>query len=85
MMSCGHLPRSTPAPSTSWRGSRASPAAWASDRATFEEALADAMRKYTGPNPTSWPARTFTTAAVHLCMKDPALNSAPVGGTPCGG
>ena len=29
--------------------------------------------------------RTFTTAAVHLCMKDPALNSAPVGGTPCGG
>ena len=55
-------------------------------RATFEEALADAMRKYTGPNPNILALpRTFTTAAVHLCMKDPALNSAPVGGTPCGG
>ena len=48
-------------------------------RATFEEALADAMRKYTGPNPNILALpRTFTTAAVHLCMKDPALNSAPV-------
>ena len=55
-------------------------------RATFEEALADAMRKYTGPNPNILALpRTFTTAAVHLCMKDPALNSAPVGGPPCGG
>ena len=55
-------------------------------RATFEEALADAMRKYTGPNPNILALpRTFTTAAVHLCMKDPALNSAPVGGAPCGG
>mgnify|MGYP007104307886 CR=1 FL=1 len=44
------------------------------------------MRKYTGPNPNHpGPAPTFTTAAVHLCMKDPALNSAPVGGAPCGG
>ncbi|CUP99915.1 Uncharacterised protein [Flavonifractor plautii] len=44
------------------------------------------MRKYTGPNPNILALpRTFTTAAVHLCMKDPALNSAPVGGTPCGG
>ena len=55
-------------------------------RATFEEALADAMRKYTGPNPNILALpRTYTTAAVHLCMKDPALNSAPVGGCPCGG
>ena len=55
-------------------------------RATFEEALADAMRKYTGPNPNILALpRTFTTAAVHLCMKDPALNSAHVGGAPCGG
>ena len=55
-------------------------------RATFEEALADAMRKYTGPNPNILALpRTFTTAAVHLCMKDSALNSAPVGGCPCGG
>ncbi len=35
-------------------------------RATFEEALADAMRKYTGPNPNILALpRTFTTAAVH--------------------
>lgn len=40
-------------------------------RATFEEALADAMKKYVGPNPNilALPL-TFKTAAVHLCMKD---------------
>ncbi len=40
-------------------------------RATFEEALADAMRKYVGekPNILALP-RTFKTASVHLCMKD---------------
>ena len=55
-------------------------------RATFEEAIADAMKKYTGPNPNILALpRTFTTAAVHLCMKDPALNGAPVTGHPCGG
>ena len=55
-------------------------------RATFEEAIADAMRKYTGPEPNILALpRTFTTAAVHLCMKDPALNGAPVTGHPCGG
>ena len=44
-------------------------------RATFEEALADAMRKYTGPNPNILALpRTFTTAAVHLCMKDGDLS-----------
>ena len=45
-------------------------------RATFEEALQDAMKKYVGqsPNILALP-KTFTTAAVHLCMKDPALNS----------
>lgn len=39
-------------------------------RATFEEALEDAKRKYVGhhPNILALP-RTFTTAAVHLCMK----------------
>ena len=42
-------------------------------RATFEEALEDAKRKYVGdsPNILALP-QTFTTAAVHLCMKDPA-------------
>jgi hypothetical protein len=40
-------------------------------RATFEEALADAMKKYVGPNPNILALpRTFKTAAVHLCMKE---------------
>lgn len=40
-------------------------------RATFEEALADAMKKYTGPNPNILALpRTFKTTAVHLCMKN---------------
>ena len=40
-------------------------------RATIEEALADAMRKYTEgrPNILALPL-TFKTASVHLCMKD---------------
>lgn len=45
-------------------------------RATFEEALEDAMRKIVGPNPNILALpRTFKTAAVHLCMKDPADDS----------
>ena len=42
-------------------------------RATFEEALEDAKRKYVGENPNilALPL-TFKTAAVHLCMKDEA-------------
>ena len=40
-------------------------------RATFEEALADAMKKYTGPNPNILALpKTFKLGAVHLCMKD---------------
>ena len=41
-------------------------------RATFEEALADAKKKYVGdePNILALPL-TFKTAAVHLCMKNP--------------
>ncbi len=40
-------------------------------RKTFEEALEDAKKKYVGehPNILALP-QTFTTAAVHLCMKD---------------
>lgn len=57
-------------------------------RATVEEALQDAMKKYVGdtPNILALP-KTFTTAAVHLCMKDPALNSHTRDGVshPCGG
>lgn len=42
-------------------------------RATFEEALQDAMKKYVGPNPNilALPL-TFKTTAVHLCMKNGA-------------
>ncbi|PKM70269.1 MAG: hypothetical protein CVU93_02935, partial [Firmicutes bacterium HGW-Firmicutes-18] len=40
-------------------------------RATFEEALADAKKKYLPENPNILALpRTFKTAAVHLCMKD---------------
>ena len=56
-------------------------------RATFEEALADAIAKYVGPTPNilALPL-AFKTAAVHLCMKDPSEDSrfdAPV--HPCSG
>ena len=58
-------------------------------RATVEEALEDAKRKIVGENPNILALpRTFTTAAVHLCMKNPEENShfrddAPA--HPCGG
>lgn len=40
-------------------------------RATFEEALEDAKKKYVGNNPNILALpKTFKTAAVHLCMKD---------------
>lgn len=40
-------------------------------RATFEEALADAKKKFVGENPNILALpRTFKTAAVHLCMKN---------------
>ena len=41
-------------------------------RATFEEALADAEKKYVGKNPNILALpMTFKKAAVHLCMKNP--------------
>lgn len=58
-------------------------------RATFEEALEDAKKKFVGeaPNILALP-QTFTTAAVHLCMKDPGQNShsrdAAANAHPCG-
>ena len=40
-------------------------------RATFEDALSDAMKKYVGENPNILALpKTFKTAAVHLCMKN---------------
>lgn len=42
-------------------------------RATIEEALEDAKKKYVGPTPAILALpKTFTTAAVHLCMKNQA-------------
>jgi hypothetical protein len=58
-------------------------------RATVEEAIEDAKRKFVGetPNILALP-KTFTTAAVHLCMKNPEENSHYRDGAPahpCGG
>jgi len=40
-------------------------------RATFEEALADAEKKFVGPNPNILALpQTYKLGAVHLCMKD---------------
>ena len=45
-------------------------------RATFEEALQDAMKKYVGPNPRILALpQTFKVGAVHLCMKDDDLSN----------
>ncbi len=44
-------------------------------RATFEEALADAMGKYVGPSPSILALpQTFKLSAVHLCMKGDDLS-----------
>lgn len=57
-------------------------------RATIEEALEDAKKKYVGqsPNILALPL-TFKTSSVHLCMKDPSQNSstANMGNHPCCG
>lgn len=57
-------------------------------RATIEEALEDAKKKFVGsePNVLALPL-AFKTAAVHLCMKDPSQNSstANMGNHPCCG
>ena len=44
-------------------------------RASFEEALEDAMKKFTGPNPRILALpQTFKLGAVHLCMADDDLS-----------
>ena len=72
MMSCGHLAEENTA-AIYIVGAREPGYARGmglKTRATFEEALADAKRKFVGdaPNILALP-KTFTTAAVHLCMK----------------
>lgn len=45
-------------------------------RATFEEALTDAMKKYVGPNPNILALpKAFKLGAPHLCMKDDDLSN----------
>ena len=56
-------------------------------RATFEEALEDAKKKYVGdsPNILALPL-TFKRSAVHLCMKNPSENNnVNIGNHPCCG
>lgn len=71
MMSCGHLAEKNTA---AIYIVGAKEPGWArgmglKTRATFEEALEDAKRKYVGPNPAILALpRTFKTSAVHLCM-----------------
>ena len=78
MMSCGHLAEEHTS-AIYIVGAREPGIARAmglKTRATVEEALADAMKKYVGPEPNILALpQAFTTAAVHLCMKDPEQNS----------
>lgn len=55
-------------------------------RGTFEEALADVKKKYVGdsPNILALP-RAFKTAAVHLCMRNPAEDGPDCGAAGCCG
>ena len=55
-------------------------------RATFEEALEDAKKKYVGANPAILALpRAFKTAAVHLCMKNGPREDVSLPGHPCCG
>ncbi|MBQ4330530.1 MAG: DUF2088 domain-containing protein [Spirochaetaceae bacterium] len=55
-------------------------------RATFEEALEDAKRKYVGDNPSILALpKTFKTAAVHLCMKHGPREELSLPNHPCCG
>ncbi len=78
MMSCGHLAEEHLS-ATYIVGAREPGIARGmglKTRASFEEALADAKKKYVGENPNilALPL-AFKTAAVHLCMKDSSENS----------
>jgi hypothetical protein len=57
-------------------------------RATFEDALEDAKKKYTGPSPSILALpKTFTTSAVHLCLKTESYHGthSAAFNHPCGG
>lgn len=73
MMSCGHIAEMN---TSAIYIVGAKEPGWArgmglKTRATFEEALADAKKKFVGEDPSILALpKTFTTGAVHLCMKD---------------
>lgn len=77
MISCGHIAEMHTA-ATYIAGAQAPGYARGmglKTRATIEEALEDAMKKYVGDTPhiLALPL-TFKLSAAHLCMKDPAMN-----------
>jgi hypothetical protein len=90
MMACGHLAESNT--SAIYIVGAQQPgiarAMGLKTRRTFEEALADAKQKYLPPNPSVLALpRTFTTGAVHLCMKNEGYGGTTSGALrhPCGG
>jgi hypothetical protein len=73
MMCCGHIAEMNTAAIyiTGAQNPGIARAMGLKTRETVEEALEDAMRKYTGPAPRILALpRAFKTAAVHLCLKD---------------
>lgn len=90
MMSCGHLAERNTA-AIYIVGAREPGIARGmglKTRATFAEALEDAKRTIVGESPSILALpKTFTTSAVHLCMKDPSQNASTVemGNHPCCG
>jgi nickel-dependent lactate racemase len=72
MMACGHLAEEHTAAIyiVGARNTGIARSMGLKTRATFEEALADAQKKYTGHSPSILALpKTFTTSAVHLCLK----------------
>ena len=73
MMSCGHIAELNPAAIYIVGAQEPGIARGMGlkTRATFEEALEDAKKKFVGPDPNILALpKTFKVGAVHLCMKD---------------
>ena len=78
MMSCGHIAEMNTAAIYSVGAQEPGIARGMGlkTRATFEEALEDAKKKFVGPNPNILALpKTFKVGAVHLCMKDDDLTT----------
>ncbi len=91
MMSCGHLAEKNTAAIyiTGAQMPGIARGMGLKTRATIEEALEDAKKKYVGDNPNILALpRAFTTTSVHLCMKNEAYSgttSKALEGHPCCG